>query len=230
MRSYAARAAVRADHGPREQRLAALEDDGDGAPVRHRRAVLFDALDGDAGAHLGARLLRVLDELLVELGPVDQPEQHLLGATGAGEAAVVRERHGVHPVPEGQLEAGRERVPGGADDAAPARLVARQLGLLQDQHAPPGDRRRVRGRGPRRSRTHHDDVPHLLHVVRRRVLAAHDGLLLPIKPPPAAVPPHPTAGIVAGRCGRITALTRITSHPQGACPCRRIRSPRPSPR
>jgi hypothetical protein len=105
---YAARAAVRADHGPREHRLAALQDDGDRAPVRYGRAVLFHPLHGDAGAQLGARLLRVLHELLVELGPVDQPEQHLPGAAGAAEAAVVRERHRVHPVLERKLEAGRE--------------------------------------------------------------------------------------------------------------------------
>ena len=45
-------------------RLAALQDHGDRAPVRHRRAVLLDARNRDARAQLGARLLGVLDELL----------------------------------------------------------------------------------------------------------------------------------------------------------------------
>ena len=109
----------------------------------------------------------------VELRPVDQPEQHLLGAAGAGEAAVERERHRVHPVPQRQFEAGRQRVARRADDAAAARLVAGQLGLLQQQHAPPRDRRRVGGRGTGGSRADHDDVPHLVvHVVRRTAVRA----------------------------------------------------------
>lgn len=100
MRPYAAGAAVRADDRPRQHGLAALEDDGDGAPVGHGGPVLFDPRDRHSRAQLGARLLGVLDELLVGLGPVDEPEQHLLGAPGAGELAVERERDRVHPVLE----------------------------------------------------------------------------------------------------------------------------------
>ena len=63
VRAYPAGAAVRADHGAREHGLRLPgEDDGDRTPVGHGRAVLLDAGDGHARTHLGARLLRVLDQ------------------------------------------------------------------------------------------------------------------------------------------------------------------------
>ena len=158
--------------------------------------MLLDAGDGDARAHLGAGLMRVLDQALVELGAVDQPEEHVPGAAGAGQLAVQREGHGVHAVPQRQVEAGRQGVAGGADDAAAAGLVAGQLRLLQQQHAAARDGRRVGRRGTGRARRRPRRRPRRPRAPRGfRRTAAHPGRVRP----PLRAPRAPRAPRVPRR-------------------------------
>src|SRR2546429_604591 len=82
----------------------------EGPAVRDGRTMLLDARDGRTGTHLGAGLLGRLDETRVELGPVDQPEEHLTGPTGTCKAPIEAEGDRVHPVAQRELEARRKRV------------------------------------------------------------------------------------------------------------------------
>ncbi len=245
-----ARAAVRPDDRPRQDGLTVRQHHGDRTPVRHRRPVLLDPGNGRARTHRRPGLLRLRDQAGVELRAVDEPEQHVLRAARAGQLPVQREGDRVDPVLQRQPETGRQRVARRPDDAATARLVPGQFRLLQQQDAPPGHRGRMRRRGAGRTGPDHDHVPHLAgppgHLVPRPVgglpccvayvvVAAHDVLLLLIMRllrcrgnPTARVRP---ALLCEDRTAlRLTRHTSTTSHPRGACPCPRIRSPRPSPR
>lgn len=196
MGPYPARAAVRADDRPREHRLATGQHHGDRPPVGHGGTVLLDPHHRRTGAQVGPGLLRLLDQTGVELRAVDEPEEHATGATGARQLAVEREGDRVDAVLQGQFEPRRQGVPRESDDSPAAGLVARQFRFLQQQDSPARHGCRVRRRCAGRTGADHDDVPHgrLFRLTSGVcVLAAHDVLLLLIRPVAPSCSRHPTA-------------------------------------
>ena len=104
---YAAGAAVRADHRARQHAsrrrdstTATVRRSGTAEPCCSTRETVTP-VRSSAPAFCACST-----SCCVELGPVDQPEEHLLGTAGPGQLAVQRERHRVHPVRSGSSKPG----------------------------------------------------------------------------------------------------------------------------